>query len=249
MNPPPFVVPVTGTSNLRDLGGYPAEGGKRVRRGLVFRSAALGGLTPSDQRLVAALGLRTICDFRGQREREASKSTIPGAKVVSLPIEPTVGASLRDLLHTKEVTGQALETVLGQSYRAYALASTMQYRAMVDRILDGGTPLLFHCTAGKDRTGFGAALLLTALGVAWDEVVADFEATNQLWRRETLPSADLPPAVRESLLRADPALLAAAFAAAREEYGSIERYLQAALGLGPDRLARLRNLLLEERET
>ncbi len=246
MSQPPFVVPVTGTSNLRDLGGYTAADGKRVRRGLVFRSAALSNLTPSDQRLIAALGLRTICDFRGQRERERSQTKVPGATVVSLPIEPTVGASLRDLLHTKEVTGQALESVLQQSYRAYALASTMQYRAMLDHILDGGTPLLFHCTAGKDRTGFSAALLLTALGVPWDQVVVDFEATNQLWRRETLPSADLPLVVRESLLRADPALLTGAFTAAREEYGSIAHYLEAALGLIPARLARLRSLLLEE---
>ncbi len=245
MSEPPFVVPVSGTSNFRDLGGYLTADGRRVRRGLVFRSAALGGLTADDQGLVAALGLRTICDFRGAHERNWSVTGIPGATLVSLPIEPSVGAGLRDLLQTKQATGQALEEVLRRGYCEYALVSTQQYRAMFDHILDGGTPLLFHCTAGKDRTGFGAALLLTALGVPWEQVVADFAATNQLWRRDTLPNVDLPLVIRESLLRADPALLTAAFEAVRDEYGSMQRYLAAAFGLEAARLERLRALLLE----
>ena len=246
MREPPFVVPLTGTSNFRDLGGYTTTDGKRVRRGMVFRSAALGGLTAADQSVVAGLGLRTVCDFRGRREREGAPTQVPGTAIVPLPIEPSVGASLRDLLHTKEASGEALQTVLEQAYRAYALTCTMQYRAMLDRVLAGGTPLLFHCTAGKDRTGFGAALLLTALGVPWEQVVADFEATNQLWRRDTLPGAGLPLVIRESLLRADPALLAAAFDAVRSEYGAVDRYLEHAIGLGRERLAQLRAILLEE---
>ena len=246
MTEPPFSVPLSGASNFRDLGGYTAADGRRVRRGLVFRSAAPVGLTAEDKRAVAALGLRTVCDFRGHRERASSPPEVPGATVLSLPIEPVVGASLRDLLHTKQATGEALESVLRQGYRGYALVGTLQYRAMLDRLLDGGAPLLFHCAAGKDRTGFGAAVLLTALGVPWPQVVADFEATNQLWRRETEPGAGLPIDIREYLLRADPALLASAFAALREEYGSFDRYAEAALGLGGERLARLRALLLEE---
>ncbi len=246
MTEPPFSVALSGTSNFRDLGGYTTVDGKRVRRGMVFRSAALVGLTAEDERTLAALGLRTVCDFRGERERAHSPTQVPGATVLSLPIEPVVGASLRDLLHTKQATGEALESVLRQGYRGYALVGTMQYRTMLDRLLDGGAPLLFHCTAGKDRTGYGAAVLLTALGVPWDQVVRDFEATNQLWRRETEPGAGLPIEIREYLLRADPALLSSAFTVAREEYGSFDRYAESALGLGRERLARLRELLLED---
>ena len=242
----PFSVPLSGTSNFRDLGGYRTADGKRVRRGMVFRSAALVSLTSEDEQTLAELGLRTVCDFRGTRERASSVTQVPGATVLSLPIEPVVGASLRDLLHTKQATGEALESVLRQGYRGYALAGTLQYRAMLDRLIEGDTPLLFHCTAGKDRTGYGAAMLLTVLGVPWEQVVADFEATNRLWRRESEPGAGLPVEIRESLLRADPALLSSAFAAARKEYGSFERYAEQALGLGRERLARLRAVLLEE---
>ena len=243
---PPHVVPLEGASNLRDLGGYRTADGQVVRRGLLFRSAALARLTEADLAVVASLGLRTICDFRGVEESGRACTLVRDVRIVKLPIEPTVGAGLRDILATKEATGEALHAVLERAYAAYALSSTAQYRRLFDLALEGGLPLLFHCSAGKDRTGFGAAVMLTALGVPWDTVMADFEATNQLWRRDTVPSDDLPLAIRESLLRAEPALLTAAFDAARERHGSIDLYLAEALDLGPARRARLRELLLEE---
>ncbi len=242
---PPFVLRLEGVSNLRDLGGYRTADGRRVRRGLVFRSAALAGLTSADEREVARLGLRRICDLRGAEESRAAPTRLHGPVIVPLPIEPTVGAGLRDILHTGEASGAALESVLTQAYVAYALASFAQYRTILALLLEGESPLLFHCSAGKDRTGFGAALLLTALGVPWPAVLADFEATNRLWRRDTVPAADLPAALREKLLRAEPAYLAAAFEAARGAYGSLDAYLAGPLDLGPARRARLQAALLE----
>jgi protein-tyrosine phosphatase len=237
MPPPPYVVELAGVSNLRDLGGYRTADGRVVRRGLVFRSAALAMLTEADMRVVAALGLRTICDFRGLEA---------GPRIVPLPIEPTVGAGLRDILATKEATGEALQAVLERAYVAYALSSVHQYRSLLEMVAHGGTPLLFHCSAGKDRTGFGAALLLTALGVPWDTVLADFEATNRLWRRDTVQSSDLPPSVRETLLRAEPTFLAASFDGARRQYGSIDAYLAEALGLDTAGRERLQAVMLED---
>ena len=243
---PPFTIPLDGASNLRDLGGYRTADGRVVRRGLVFRSAALAAVTDADLDTIAALGLRTICDFRGVEESGRAPTRVRGVTIVPLPIEPTVGAGLRDILATQHATGEALYAVLQRAYAAYALSSSAQYGRMLGLVLEGGTPLLFHCSAGKDRTGFGAAVLLTALGVPWDTVVADFDATNRLWRRDTVHSSDLPPATRESLLQADPALLTAAFDAARHRFGSIDGYLEDALGFGPPQRARLRELLLEE---
>ena len=243
---PPYVVELAGVSNLRDIGGYLTEDGHVVRRGMVFRSAALAKLTQADIAVVDTLGLRTICDFRGVVESQSAPTPLTGPAIVNLPIEPTVGAGLRDILRPKEASGEAQYAVLERPYPAYALSSQEQYRTMLDLVADGGTPLLFHCSAGKDRTGFGAALLLTVLGVAWDTVVADFQATNRLWRRDTVPADDIPPSVRESLLQADPALLAAAFEAARRRYGSVEAFLEQALGFGPARRQRLRDVMLEE---
>ncbi len=242
---PPFVVRLQGVSNLRDLGGYRTANGRRVRRGLVFRSAALAGLTPGDEQEVAQLGLRRICDLRGVEEGRAAPTRLQGPVIVPLPIEPTVGAGLRDILRTTGATGEALESVLTDAYVAYALASGAQYRAILALLLEGETPLLFHCSAGKDRTGFGAALLLTALGVPWDTVVADFQATDRLWRRDTVHSSDLPAELREKLLRAEPAYLAAAFEAARRVHGSLDAYLAGALDLGPANRAKLQAALLE----
>ncbi len=242
----PFVLHLSGVSNLRDLGGYRTADGRRVRRGLVFRSAALAGLTAADEEHVARLGLRRICDLRGVEESRAAPTRLAGPVIVPLPIEPTVGAGLRDVLRTKQATGEALEAVLTEAYVAYALASSAQYRALLAMLVEGAAPLLFHCSAGKDRTGFGAALLLTALGVPWSTVVADFEATNRLWRRDTVQTSDLPAAIREQLLRAEPAYLTAAFEAARRAHGSLDAYLAEALDLGPANRAKLQASLLEQ---
>ena len=176
---PPFVVALEGVSNLRDLGGYRTADGRTVRRGLMFRSAALAGLTEADRAAVAALGLRTVCDFRGVEDRGRAPTVLAGPDIVSVPIEPTVGAGLRDILRTKEATGEALQAVLERAYVAYALGSVAQYRTVLDLVVQGATPLLFHCSAGKDRTGFAAALLLTALVEPWDTVLADFAANNR----------------------------------------------------------------------
>ncbi len=228
-------------SNLRDLGGWPTGDGRRVRTGLVFRAPALINLTASDEAEVAKLGLRTVCDLRGLRERSNAPVSIAGVDNLSMPIEPSVGASLRDILRTGQATGhvapEEMFDLLRDAYRAYALQSHAQYRALFARLLSpGGLPLLLHCSAGKDRTGFGSALLLTTLGVSWDHVLEDYLATNRFWRRETASMFDLPQPIKDVLLGAHETLLVAAFDAARGEYGSIDAYLERAIGL--DRAAR-----------
>ena len=245
----PIEIPLQNASNLRDLGGWPTQDGRTVRTGLVFRAPALINLTPEDQASIAALGLRTICDFRGVRERAANPVTIELAENLSLPIEPSVGAGLRDILRTGQATGHMTPAemldLLGEAYRAYALQSFAQYRTLFERILaPGGLPLLLHCSAGKDRTGFGAALLLRALGVAWEHVVDDYLATNRLWRREIAEKFDLPPELKDVLLSAHETLLTTALAAIDDMHGSLDAYLTHAIGLDAQARARLHTLLL-----
>ncbi len=233
---PSLSVPLLGASNLRDLGGWPTRDGRRVRTGLVFRAPALSRLSPEDQASVAALGLRTVCDLRGVREAEANPVLLDGATRLALPIEPSVGAGLRDILRTGQASGhmapQDMLDLLADAYRAYALQSHPQYRALFAAIMaPDGLPLLLHCSAGKDRTGFGSALLLTALGVAWHDVLEDYLATNTLWKREIASAFDLPPEVKDVLLGAHETLLVAAFDAVRGTYGSVEAYLAEAIGV------------------
>ena len=246
----PKTIPLTAASNLRDLGGYPTADGRRVRSGKLYRAPALLALTPEDEAAIAALGLRTICDFRGERESAANPVTIAGASATKLPIEPSVGASLKDILRTGIASGHVspdeMLELLREAYQAYALQSFTRYRAMFELLNDDANlPLLFHCSAGKDRTGFGAALLLTALGVSWDHVLHDYLATNRLWRREIARNFELPPAVKDTLLTAHAVLLTAAFDAVRGAYGSVDAYLDRAIGLNDTARAALADRLLE----
>jgi len=236
-------IPLTSASNLRDLGGWPTLDGRRVRSGLVFRAPALTGLCAADEAVLAGLGLRAVVDFRGTRERQHQPVRIAGAVSYSLAIEPSVGAGLKDIVRTGRMSGHVspadMLELLREAYHAYALQDFPQYRGLFQLLLQDDTlPLLFHCAAGKDRTGFGAALLLSALGVAWPHVVEDYLATNRYWRRETARDLTLPAAISDILLSAHETLLESAFEAVRREYGSLEAYLAGPIGL--DEAARVR---------
>jgi protein-tyrosine phosphatase len=236
----PRVLALEGASNVRDLGGWPTSDGRRVRFGRVFRSAALTGLTERDAAVLAATGLRTVCDLRGTREAKAAPSALgglPGVRVRSLPIEPSVGASLRDLVATRDATGEDVLTVMKRAYLAYALEWSHRYRAIFELLQDeGALPLLLHCSAGKDRTGFGAALILTALGVPREAVREDYLASNRLWRGGAGIAAGLPEPVAATLLRVHGELLDTAFAAIEGAFGGFERYAGVMLGVETGRL-------------
>jgi len=246
LNPPlPLAVPLERGSNLRDLGGWRTAGNALVRSGVLYRSAALADPSAADRAAIAALGLRTICDFRGSEERRRAPVQIAGAETIPVPVEPTVGAGLRDILATREATGEDLMTLLRRAYEDYALGCTAQFARFFALLREPGRlPLMFHCSAGKDRTGFAAALVLSAVGVPWDVVTADYLATNRLWRRDTVASHDLSPALAAMLLGAHLELLEAAFAAIRRTDGSIDAYLERALGLDDAARQQLRDLLL-----
>lgn len=244
----PRVIQLEGGSNLRDIGGWRTGDGRMVRYGQVFRSAALHALTEADLATLQTLGVRVICDFRGDGERTRFPSRMPpGAvdmTVHELAIAPTIGASLRDLIANRDATEADVMEVMRLAYAAYAIDWHHQYRAMFDLLLASDAPLLFHCTAGKDRTGFGAALLLAALGVAADSVLTDYMATNRLWRGDPELAASLPPAVAATLLTVNPAFLAAAFDAIDAAHGSMDVYLRDCIGLDASRLAALQGRLL-----
>ncbi len=245
----PHAVLLENASNLRDLGGWPTQDGRTVRRGLIFRAPALVDLSETDLATVAALNIKITCDFRGVRESAASPVLLAGARMQNLPIEPSVGGSLRDILRTGLATGHVdpgeMFDLLREAYQAYALLSFERYRTLFELLgNEENLPLLFHCAAGKDRTGFGAALLLTALGVEWQYVMQDYLATNALWRRETAKFLDLPDPIRNTLLTAHGELLTAAFDALRGAYGSVDAYLERALGLDASTHAALKHRLL-----
>lgn len=240
----PRSIVLEGASNVRDLGGWPAADGTHVRFGVVFRSASLGRLTGADAARLAATGLRTVVDLRGEAERKHAPSrldSLPGVAVHFLPIDPSLGGPLRAIAAAREDAMAMMQ----HAYTSYALDWPHRYAALFGLLAQPARrPLLFHCTAGKDRTGFGAPLLLAALGVEYEAIRADYLATDRLWQGDAEIRAALPPVVADVLLTVHGELLDVAFAAIRGAYGSLDVYLEQRIGLDAARREHLRAALL-----
>jgi protein-tyrosine phosphatase len=237
---------LAGASNFRDLGGYPGKDGRTVRWRQIFRSNHLGLLTQADIAVLRPLGLRSAFDFRGTEERVAAMCSLAEISVHSLPVEPTVVAALRARL----AGGAALSStdaleVMQDSYRNYVRYNTPRFRALFAHLLEDRAPLVIHCTAGKDRTGFACALILHALGVPAPVVAEDYLLTNRFYQRDTSPSSELPDEVRQVLGSVETSFLAAAFDAISAEYGDLGSYFCDGLGLGPRERATLEARHLE----
>jgi protein-tyrosine phosphatase len=235
-----------GATNFRDLGGHTGLDGRRVRLRRVYRSDHLAGLTADDLRTLRGLGVTHRIDFRGVAESAALPGEVAGITTLPLSIEPTVVQRVQALMALDTVPTEA-ETVelMCQTYRGFVREGAPVYARFFRHLIEQPTPLVFHCTAGKDRTGFAAALLLGALGVSHDDIVQDYLLTNQLYVRSPLVHARGPAHVMDVLWGVQPAFLDAAFAAIEQDFGGLPRYLEGPMGMGPRELDRLRASLLE----
>ncbi len=224
---------LAGASNFRDLGGYAAEDGRTVRWRQIFRSNHLAHLTDDDAAVLRSLGVKRAFDFRGTGERVEALCGISDITVHSLPVEPTVVAALRAIAAggTPLSADHAVE-VMRDSYRSYVQKNTPRFRALFAHMLEDRAPLVIHCTAGKDRTGFACALILHTLGVPDDVISEDYLLTNQFYRRDPNSASDLPDHVKQVLGSVQPAFLGAAFEAIDADYGSLDAYLRDGIGLG-----------------
>jgi protein-tyrosine phosphatase len=234
-----------GASNFRDLGGYPVDDGRRVRRGRVFRSDHLAGLTADDLSQLQALQVTHSIDFRGVVESADLPYCIPGVTRLAFAIEPTVVQSLRVLLAAGQIPSSE-ETVelMCETYRNFVRANGPTFARFLRHLLSHPAPVVFHCTAGKDRTGFAAALLLSILGVERDTIMQDYLLTNQLYRRSPSLEEHGPAHVMEVVWQVQPIFLQTAFDVMDRDYGGLSHYLAGPLGMADDELAQLRHSLL-----
>jgi protein-tyrosine phosphatase len=237
---------LAGASNFRDLGGYAGKDGRPVRWRHIFRSNHLGHLTQADIAVLRGVGLKTAFDFRGTEERSGALCAIADVTVHSLPVEPTVVAALRARL----AGGKALSPtdgteVMRESYVNYVRQNTGRFQTLFAHLLGDSAPLVIHCTAGKDRTGFACALILHSLGVPEHVIAEDYLLTNRFYRRDPSASNDLPDDVRQVLGSVEASFLAAAFDAIRSDYGDLEQYFHKGLGLGATERAALQARYLE----
>ncbi len=253
-------VPLAGAPNFRDLGGYPTHTGQRVRWGRVYRSGALANLTAADLALLAALDLRLVCDLRSADEIEQDPDRLPGGGVPVYAHLPVVtaddGAARRQRLRALLFDRRLLQTMMAEFYTETMIDNNAGlFRAVFERLADpDNLPAVIHCTAGKDRAGLVSALLLLALGVPEDIVIADYSQSNryyahfeQLTGRSARPLRALGVRPRDlyPLLIADPDYLRVALAHLRARYGSVETYLRQQAGIDGALLDRLRANLLE----
>ena len=257
----PSRIEITGSRNLRDLGCYRTTDGRHVKKRVLYRSDYLSKITKRDAEELAALGLKTVYDLRGEEEQERYPERLPEivpVKVVSLPVfyqglDPWVTA--RRIVISGDVEEGEFHQLMIEAYRAYVLDFCTQWSALLKGLAEPGTlPALIHCTYGKDRTGVAVAIVLRAIGVPREKVMEDYLLSNKFWESKTEQYSCLancsscfrtPRSEVEALMEVRPEYLQASFAAIDEHYGSFDNYLYRGLGIDEATLQRLRSALLQ----
>ena len=225
-------LPMAGATNFRDLGGYAGQDGRAVKWRRIFRSDHLAGLTPADQALLAELGVTRAIDFRGKAEGAAYAYAIPGVAYHPLVIEPTVVQRALELQATgRALTAQDAVGLMQDTYRGFVHENAPRFAELFRLLLASDAPTVFHCTAGKDRTGFAAALILLALGVPRETVMQDYLLTNNLYRRPAGMGSHAPEEVLTVLWRVQEEFLDAALHRVDQDYGCVQAYLVDVLGV------------------
>jgi len=212
-----------GALNFRPVSGL---------RPVLFRSDHLGALADADAAQIRALGVSRVLDFRGVQERTSAACRLTGVTVHSLAIEPTIVQKLGELVAAgHRLTARDVTEHMHDTYRGFVRHNTQRFAEFFGHLLASGEPTVFHCTAGKDRTGFAAALLLKAVGTRDEEVMRDYLLTNDRLQLPSDSRMGLPREAMEVLWRVQPDFLQAAFAEVDALYGSLEGYFREGLGL------------------
>ena len=247
-----------GAPNFRDLGGIPSADGRRIKPRMIYRSGEFSSLSDEDLETLRGLGIGVICDLRNETERDARPNRWPnGSSVELLPVEKGISTNEEDMwryIRENPTEGGVLKAIHnGQRMLPGLMARPLGL--ILGRLLEGGSPLVFHCTAGRDRTGFISACVLRALGVPQNEVAADYMRSAHYMSLddmaaklapvlEMLVGADVPRLVVDAMNTLTPSRLEQAFVWVTEEFGSLDAYL-ASVGIESAEVSRLRDLLLD----
>lgn len=243
-------VALTGVFNFRDLGGYTARDGRTVRWHTLFRADGLDRLTPEDVEVLRPYGLRTVVDLRmgheiderGRFPVDAYPVAFHHLSVMDRTWDPEI--ALREDLPAADFLHARYTEMLRDAGPRYVEAL---------RVLatDDALPAVFHCAAGKDRTGLLAMLALGSLGVGHDDIVEDYALTSvtmeafRIRVADDLEAAGRLAAIPQLFLAADPAAMSRVLTDIESDHGSVRGYVQA-LGVSDAELASLERQLLED---
>lgn len=256
------LLPLEGGRNFRDLGGYETESGQTVAWGRVYRSGVMTELTASDYRYLAGLGIGVVCDFRSVSEREEEPTDWAAGDIDYVAWDYEMDPSdFTSAFADGEMSAERSREAFIGFYRQTPYAFADRYADMFDRLAAGEIPLAFNCSAGKDRTGVAAALLLSALGVPRETIVADYalsddyvdymaELARDRAQADLEPDdpmymwSQLPPEVLAPFMASDPAYIQASFDQIEADHGDVRTFLREVVDVTDAELAAIRAALL-----
>jgi len=249
-----------GIDNFRDLGGYPAADGRQVKWGVLYRTATLAHGSNADLQRIEQLGLKALVDFRSAAEKEAEPNHLPDTTTFAVVEIPTLDDGNKAMvgeimarIESGNLDGFDPDALMLDANRQFATTFTPQFRQFMQAVLQAdGQPIAWNCSAGKDRTGFAAAILLRILGVPQDVVMQDYLASKQhaLEGRSTqmlllrVFKGDEAADKMSTLLGVEADWLQAGFDEIDARWGSFDNYVRDGLGLDAADIARLRDTLL-----
>ncbi|HTV96061.1 MAG TPA: tyrosine-protein phosphatase [Steroidobacteraceae bacterium] len=261
MHAPSRYLQLEGGCNFRDAGGHATEDGRTVRWGRVYRAGVLRYLTPADAERLSRLGVRAICDLRRAEEREREPTRWPARDVTMLTWadgEDAPGVTRR--LLPRQPDAEGMRAAMLNLYRDLPRWMVPRVRGLFECVAQERLPLVVHCSAGKDRTGFAVAMLHAALGVGAETLMQDYLYTNEVGNYEEFvrrrrgallgvtdghhPLFKMPADIRRVLFAADPDYMRAALEQIDSEFGGLESYLAGAVGLSAQLRGRMQEVLL-----
>jgi protein-tyrosine phosphatase len=255
------LLPLQGGSNFRDLGGYRTDDGRQVRWGRLYRSAVMSGLTAADMDYLSSLGIELVCDLRSRQERASQPN--PFLQTQS----PQVVATDYDMLPLTALqnatTSEEAISAFADVYVQFTQALAPQYTDLFARLVRRQTPLAFNCSAGKDRTGMAAALILSVLGVPRQTVIEDYALTQVyvpassllkqmassagspgLSPEQAKAMAQIPHEVLMVMMGSDPAIMRQALESIDQKYGGPIELAKSSYGLSDAKISSLRAVYL-----
>ena len=249
------LLPMDGAYNTRELGGYKTTNGKSVKWGMLFRSDKLSDISETDQKYLQNLGIKRIVDFRSEGEKTEDPNNIPdGIDYIETPIN--VDGAMRSKIEAvlKGETNREIKSFLVDANEEFVTDYTDVYENFLRGLIVEDGPTLFHCTAGKDRAGFAAAITLIALGVSKENVIKDYMKTNiftkdrideMIDKIELMSLYQVDADILRPLIGVERIYIETAFNSAEEKYGSLENFIREGLNISDEEIQTLRNKFLE----